>query len=71
MRFLLVQDTKDEMNLRIKVGVDHFHDVRMMSDIDVVMLARSVELDIAVDLGGFTQDCRPNMFAEGSAPSTG
>ena len=56
------------MNLRIKVGVDHFHDVRTMSDIDVVMLARSVELDIAVDLVGFTQNCRPNMFAEGSAP---
>jgi predicted O-linked N-acetylglucosamine transferase (SPINDLY family) len=61
-------DTNDEMNLRIKVGVDHFHDVRTMSDIDVVMLARSVELDIAVDLVGFTQNCRPNMFAEGSAP---
>ena len=61
-------DTKDEMNLRIKVGVDHFHDVRTMSDIDVVMLARSVELDIAVDLGGFTSNCRTNIFAEGSAP---
>jgi len=61
-------DTKDEMNLRIKVGVDHFHDVRTMSYKDTAMLARSVELDIAVDLGGFTQDCRPNIFAEGSAP---
>ena len=66
--FYFGPDTNDEMNLRIKVGVDHFHDVRTMSDIDVVMLARSVELDIAVDLVGFTQNCRPNMFAEGSAP---
>ena len=66
--FYFGPDTNDEINLRIKVGVDHFHDVRTMSDTDVVMLARSVELDIAVDLVGFTQNCRPNMFAEGSAP---
>ena len=42
MRFLLVPDTQDEMNLRIKAGVDHFHDVRSMSHKEVVMLARSV-----------------------------
>jgi predicted O-linked N-acetylglucosamine transferase (SPINDLY family) len=56
------------MNLRIKKGVDHFHEVRAMSYADTAMLARSVELDIAVDLGGFTRNCRPNIFAEGSAP---
>jgi len=61
-------NTEDEMNLRIKAGVDHFHDVRSMSHEDTAMLARSVELDIAVDLGGFTENCRPNIFAEGSAP---
>jgi predicted O-linked N-acetylglucosamine transferase (SPINDLY family) len=61
-------DTQDKMNLRIKAGVDHFHDVRMMSYEDTAMLARSVELDIAVDMGGYTKDCRPNIFAEGSAP---
>ena len=31
--------TDDEMNLRIKAGVDHFHDVRTMSHKDVAMLA--------------------------------
>jgi len=61
-------DTEDEMNLRIKAGVDHFHDVLTMSHKDVAMLARSVEIDIAVDLGGFTSNCRTNIFAEGSAP---
>jgi len=39
-----------------------------MSDIDLVMLARSVELDIAVDLGGFTQLSRPRIFAMSAAP---
>jgi len=61
-------DTKDEMNLRIKVGVDHFHDVRTMSYEDAAMLARSVELDIAVDLGGYTQDARTEIFAMSAAP---
>ena len=61
-------DTKDEMNLRIKAGVDYFHDVRTMSHKDVAMLARSVELDIAVDLGGYAQDARTEIFAMSAAP---
>ena len=43
-------NTNDEINLRIKEGVDHFHDVLTMSHKDVATLARSLELDIAVDL---------------------
>jgi len=61
-------DTDDEMNLRIKAGVDHFHDVRTMSHKDAAMLARSLEIDIAVDLGGYTQDCRTGIFAMSAAP---
>ena len=61
-------DTKDEMNLRIKAGVDHFHDVHMMLDKDLAILSRSLEIDIAVDLGGFTQDSRTGVFALRVAP---
>ena len=61
-------DTKDEMNLRIKAGVDHFHDVREMSDKDVVILTRSFEIDIAIDLGGYTGDSRTGIFAMLTAP---
>ena len=43
-------DTNDEMNLRIKAGVDHFHDVHSMTHKDIAELARSLEIDIAVDL---------------------
>ena len=63
-------DTKDEMNLRIKAGVDHFYDVRTMSHKEVVMLSRSVELDIAVDLGGFTQHARTWNFCHVSSTHT-
>ena len=61
-------ETNDKMNLRIKAGVDHFHDVRTMSHEDVAMLARSLEIDIAVDLGGFTRDARTGIFAMSAAP---
>ena len=61
-------DTGDEMNLRIKAGVDYFHDVQTMSHKEVASLSRSLELDIAIDLGGFTQDTRTEIFAMQAAP---
>ena len=61
-------DTKDEMNLRIKAGVDHFHDVKKMSHKEMALLVRSLEIDIAVDLGGFTHDARTDVFAMSAAP---
>ena len=61
-------DTKDEMNLRIKNGVDYFHDVRESSLRDIVSLVRSFEIDIAIDLGGFTAKSRTEIFAMSVAP---
>ena len=61
-------EAKDKMHLRIKAGVDHFHDVRTMSYKDVAMLARSLEIDIAVDLGGPTTNSRTGIFAMSAAP---
>ena len=61
-------DTKDEMNLRIKEGVDYFHDVRETPLKDLVLLARSFEIDIAIDLGGFTAKSRTEIFAMSVAP---
>jgi protein O-GlcNAc transferase len=61
-------DTQDNMNLRIKNGVDYFHDVRSLSFKDTALLARSFEIDIAIDLGGFTKDARTGIFAMSAAP---
>ena len=61
-------DTKDEIKIRIKAGVDYFHDVRTMSSRDIVKFARSLEIDIAVDLAGFTGRSRTNIFAMSAAP---
>ena len=61
-------DTKDEMNLRIKSGVDHFYDVQKMPHKDLVLLVRSLEIDIAIDLGGFTASAITSIFAMSVAP---
>ena len=66
--FSLNSNKKDEFNKRIRVGVDYFHDVQMMSDRDIVMLSRSLEIDIAIDLTGFTENCRLGIFAMSAAP---
>ena len=66
--FSFGQDTKDEFNIRIKKGVDYFHDVQKMSNLDVVKLARFLEIDITIDLAGFTREARPNIFAMSTAP---
>ena len=66
--FSFGKETNDEMNLRIKAGVDHFHDVDLMSHKEIAELARSLEIDIAVDLGGLTAEARTDVFAMSAAP---
>ena len=66
--FSFEADTKDEFNSRIRAGADYFHNVQMISDLDVVKLTRSLEIDIAIDLAGFTGRSRTNIFAMSAAP---
>jgi len=66
--FSYTKDTKDKMSMRIKEGVDYFHDVLLMSNDDLVNLSRSLEIDIAVDLGGHTANSRTKVFAMSLAP---
>jgi protein O-GlcNAc transferase len=61
-------DAQDEMRRRVVAACDRFIDVRSQSDEDVARLARTLEIDIAVDLKGFTQDCRAGIFAYRAAP---
>jgi predicted O-linked N-acetylglucosamine transferase (SPINDLY family) len=61
-------DTQDEMRGRIASAFDQFLDVRQRSDLDVARLSRSLGIDIAVDLKGFTKDNRTGIFALRAAP---
>ena len=58
----------DNMRKRIIGAVDHFKDVTNMSDRDVALLARDDNIDIAIDLMGYTKNARANIFAFRAAP---
>jgi len=56
------------MRARIRDAVDHFCNVREKSDQDVAELLQDLEVDIAVDLKGFTERDRPQILAFRPAP---
>ncbi len=60
--------SNDSMTSRLRQSFDHFIDVRNLSDEDVALLARENEIDIGIDLMGFTSNCRPGIFANATAP---
>jgi predicted O-linked N-acetylglucosamine transferase (SPINDLY family) len=61
-------DANDGMRRRVLAAFDQFVDVRYRSDRDIALLARNMEIDIAVDLKGFTSDARVGIFAYRAAP---
>ena len=61
-------DTVDEMSQRVSAAMDRFLDLRSMPDREVAELSRRLEVDIAVDLKGFTKHSRTGIFAERAAP---
>ena len=58
----------DEMRTRLKKSFDQLIDASTMSDIEIAQLSRHLKIDIAVDLKGFTQNCRAGIFAYRVAP---
>ena len=58
----------DHMRIRAEMAFDHFMDVRPLTDRAVALLARYFEIDIAIDLKGYTTHSRPNIFAYRAAP---
>jgi predicted O-linked N-acetylglucosamine transferase (SPINDLY family)/glycosyltransferase involved in cell wall biosynthesis len=61
-------DTVDEMSKRVSSAMDRFLDIRFMPDQEAAQLSRKLEVDIAVDLKGFTRDARTGIFAGRAAP---
>jgi predicted O-linked N-acetylglucosamine transferase (SPINDLY family) len=58
----------DSQQALARTRVEHFHEVSGLSDQDLVALAREQQLDIAIDLKGFTGGTRAPLFAERLAP---
>ena len=68
MAFSFGPDAGDDMRERLLAAFERFVDVRDRSDRQIVDLARSLQIDIAVDLNGFTQESRIGIFADRAAP---
>ena len=58
----------DQMRERLKIAFDHFIELGDKSDIEIAQFSRSLNIDIAIDLKGFTQDARAGIFSYRAAP---
>lgn len=58
----------DEMSMRLKKSFDEFLEVDNLSDREIASLARQKNIDIAIDLAGFTQHLRTGIFSYRAAP---
>jgi predicted O-linked N-acetylglucosamine transferase (SPINDLY family) len=61
-------DDQSPMRSRLSQAFNQFFDVYEKSDKEIALLARKLEIDIAVDLGGHTQDSRTGIFSYRAAP---
>jgi len=66
--FSLGPDVPDELRTRVAPAFDRFLQVDGRTDRDIAALARHLEIDIAVDLGGYTRAARPGIVAHRAAP---
>ncbi|MBR0829566.1 tetratricopeptide repeat protein [Bradyrhizobium manausense] len=61
-------DDRSEMRGRLKAAFERFEDVSHLTDEDVVKLIRQLDIEVLVDLGGFTAGARPKILARRPAP---
>jgi predicted O-linked N-acetylglucosamine transferase (SPINDLY family) len=61
-------DDSSKIRVRLTKAFDSFSDVRLLSDEEIAHQIRQNEIDILVDLKGFTQDARTSIFAHRPAP---
>jgi protein O-GlcNAc transferase len=57
-----------EMRVRLERAFDSFHDLQDKSDREIAEFMRALEIDIAIELTGFTENCRPGILALRPAP---
>ena len=61
-------ETQDPVRERLKKAFDRFIDVQTLSDAQVAALLRQMQVDIAIDLKGYTLWSRCQILAHGCAP---
>jgi predicted O-linked N-acetylglucosamine transferase (SPINDLY family) len=66
--FSFQSNYNDPMRQRLEKAFDHFLIVDNLSNLEVINLSRLYEIDIAIDLTGYTQDNRTEIFSSRVAP---
>lgn len=61
-------DDKSAIRRRLERSFDRFLDCRSLGDRDIANKVNSARIDVLVDLKGFTQEARTNIFAYRPAP---
>lgn len=61
-------DDGSKMRSRLKAAFERFEDVSHRTEEDVVKLIRQLDIEVLVDLGGFTAGARPEILARRAAP---
>ena len=59
---------QDPLGQRVRASVDHFIDLSSATDLQAIETIRAHELDIAIDLNGYIDGCRPGIFRARIAP---
>ena len=59
---------EDNLRKRLMKTFDVFRDVKHKNDKEIALLAREDEIDIAIDLNGYTSNLRTRIFAYRAAP---
>lgn len=61
-------DDQSRLRGRMLKAFDHFIDARTMSTPQIAQLMRDMEIDVAIDLAGYTSDSRTDVFSYRPAP---
>ena len=61
-------DDQSDVRRRLISAFDRFIDVRLQSDLEAARTLNELEIDIAIDLKGYTKDARPGILAHRPAP---
>ncbi|MFD1328430.1 O-linked N-acetylglucosamine transferase, SPINDLY family protein [Mycoplana ramosa] len=58
----------DSTQARIKQSVDHWRDISSLSDLEAAQQIVADEIDVLIDVNGYTKDARTKIFAHRPAP---
>lgn len=61
--FSLAPIVEDAITKRLRKSCDYFHTVENFSDKEVVELARNLQIDVAINLNGYTDSARLEIFS--------